>query len=642
MPDLRQQVETARKAGYSDAEIVAYIGKSDPRVSKAKGSGYADAEIVGFLSGGPQQRPAGGSDPVVPVDAKRLKAGLQDLAVDPRARTDAQASMRKQAQNVARQYRPNKTVQQGELERDRMRALMQGYTFGLTAEMEGGIAAAGTGFRNALGRGPGYSAGDAYRARVAEERAREGAYAKEHPVENVANQLVGGVANPTNVVGGEFIAGARGGGSAVARAGGVNALVGAGYGAGSGTDARSRAQNALLGGTVGAGTGAALGAAGRALAPARTGARPVSPQRLLSRQGIDLTPGQMVGGAAQRVEDVAVGVPGLGVRRARLRQTDQLNTQVASRALAPLGEELPRNVRPGRELVRYVQGRISSAYDDALNPVTVQIDPPFQQGLQTARQGLQGAALEDFDTIVADSITQRFTGPVGGRVLKEADEEIGAAIRAASTRNSPSDRALIRALNNVQDGLDDLLGRTDPRALAAKTAADEAFANYVRMESASAASGARSGRFSAAQLNSAVRQADPSRRKGRYGRGEALMQDLTDPAMEVLPQQVPDSGSPTRLLVMGGAGAGAGGAALALNPVMAPKLAGLLLATNVTYSRPVMGALNAVYRATDERSAATALGRLSEMAARNPEAQAAYNALLAQQRDQAAAQPVAP
>lgn len=47
---LRDQVNTARRAGYSDDEIAAYLKAKDPRVEKALGSGYSPTEIMDFLA----------------------------------------------------------------------------------------------------------------------------------------------------------------------------------------------------------------------------------------------------------------------------------------------------------------------------------------------------------------------------------------------------------------------------------------------------------------------------------------------------------------------------------------------------------------------------------------------------------------
>mgnify|MGYP001309684322 CR=1 FL=1 len=47
---LRDQVNTARRAGYTDDQIAAYLKDKDPRVSEALSSGYQPSEIMEFLA----------------------------------------------------------------------------------------------------------------------------------------------------------------------------------------------------------------------------------------------------------------------------------------------------------------------------------------------------------------------------------------------------------------------------------------------------------------------------------------------------------------------------------------------------------------------------------------------------------------
>ena len=47
---LRDQVNTARRAGYSDDQIAAFLKDKDPRVEKALSSGYNPTEIMDFIA----------------------------------------------------------------------------------------------------------------------------------------------------------------------------------------------------------------------------------------------------------------------------------------------------------------------------------------------------------------------------------------------------------------------------------------------------------------------------------------------------------------------------------------------------------------------------------------------------------------
>lgn len=53
MDDLRERINSARRAGYSDAEIANYLKQSRPDVGKALESGYSPEEVVKFLAPAP-------------------------------------------------------------------------------------------------------------------------------------------------------------------------------------------------------------------------------------------------------------------------------------------------------------------------------------------------------------------------------------------------------------------------------------------------------------------------------------------------------------------------------------------------------------------------------------------------------------
>jgi len=123
--------------------------------------------------------------------------------------------------------------------------------------------------------------------------------------------------------------------------------------------------------------------------------------------------------------------------------------------------------------------------------------------------------------------------------------------------------------------------------------------------------------FTPSQLNSAVQSMDTSAGNRAYSEGGALMQDLTDAAMTVLPSKVPDSGTPLRSLVSIG-GLGGGAVAAGANPYAVAAGVGGVASGTVLYSKPVQDAINAIYRASTPGAARAAFGSLQAQAARNP------------------------
>ena len=373
------------------------------------------------------------------------------------------------------------------------------------------------------------------------------------------------------------------------------------------------------------GLGSALAAGGNALSRsgARAAARPPTPARLLSQEGVTLTPGQMMGGAAGRVEDAMTSVPIVGdaIRGARIRGIESFNEAALGRALAPIQGGQAQTV--GREGVRDVTAAISGAYDRALTGVTVVPDQQFAAGVQSVASSprVPPALRGDLKSFV-DDVTSRLSGPIDGQSWKAIDADLGAAIRAADagSANAPAQRFLRDALIDLRSEVGGLMQRTDPAAFAGVKAADEATANLVRIRKASQMTGtARTdGLFTPAQLNSAVQATDTSGGNRAFSEGNALMQDLTDTAMRVLPSNVPDSGTPIRSLVSVGA-LGGGAVTAGANPLVVGAGVGGVLAGTAAYSRPVQDAINAIYRASTPGAARAAFGQLQAQAARNPE-----------------------
>lgn len=459
------------------------------------------------------------------------------------------------------------------------------------------------------------------------EREQQAAYAQDHPT---ADKYATGMA---------ILASARPTGVGMmtnpAAAGGAAALQNAPFAITrqEGTF-RERLPGALREEVITFGTGAALTAGANALAnrSARVGARPPSDARALSQAGVDLTPGQMMGGAGQRVEDALTSIPVAGdaIRSARVRGIETFDRVAINRALAPIGQELPAGVNVGRDAVGHASDVISQRYQQVLGPLQVAPDQQFAQEIAaiTGRQNLPPAVAADLNDIVNNSVASRFNGPVNGETWKAIDSEIGAMTRAAdnASANQPTQRYLRDALGDIRTALFGVLERTDPAAAAAVRQADEATANLVRIRQASQYVGtsARGGTFSPADLNRAVQATDTSAGNRAFGRGDALMQDLTEPAMRVLPQTVPDSGTPLRGLVTLGIGAAAGqGIGMTGGQVLGAATA--VGAGAAVYSRPVQAAINAVYRAATPGQAEAALSTLAALAARDPQLAPVYD-----------------
>jgi hypothetical protein len=154
--------------------------------------------------------------------------------------------------------------------------------------------------------------------------------------------------------------------------------------------------------------------------------------------------------------------------------------------------------------------------------------------------------------------------------------------------------------------------RNNPAQAAELKAINTGYANFKRVQRAAAGLGAEDGIFSPAQLQSAVKAGDRSKDKSKFARGEALMQDLSEPGKAVLGNKVPDSGTPYRTLAalgLGGAGAGYAG--------VDPTTIGGAALIPLAFTRPGKNALAALLarRPDSAEPVANALRRLAPYAA---------------------------
>lgn len=503
--------------------------------------------------------------------------------------------------------------------------LVQGGTLGAVPLIEGAL---GWLDPNVEGIGRGLASQAARDA----ARDRQASLLREDPLGTIGAQLAGGLLTPGLKATGNYIAGAQG----AARTGRA-AAVGAGYGGAAGLiggegDLGERIPQGLLGAGTGAATGGILDAgARRAFAGAANRLNNPSAQRRLSREGVDLTPGQMleptpvIGPMLRGVEDGMTGVPlaGAVVQGARNRGIETFNVAAINRALEPIGQRLPRNVKPGYEAVEEAQRRLGQAYSDILPQITAQLDQPLYDDIARVLDDAAAEMPEDRLAQLARVLQNRVfrnvdqsDATISGEQFKRIESELGALARQYRTANDPAAVSFSEAVTGIQNALRDMIARQNPAQADRLRQINRGYANLVRVERAagSTAAQATEGVFSPTQLGVAVAQG--STRAARANEG-ALLQDLAVAGRGVLPSKVGDSGTATRGAITGLL---AGGAALVNPTVAVPAIA----VTVGAYSKPAQAALNAIYRATDRRTADSALGELQRFAARNPALQPYY------------------
>lgn len=372
-----------------------------------------------------------------------------------------------------------------------------------------------------------------------------------------AMRIAGNVASPANIVVGSRVA-ALAPASRVVQAAAAGGAMGALNPVTEGNFATEKAKQ-VAGGT----------AAGIAMAPISAAlSRIIKPNtqpqaQTLLDSGVTPTPGQILGGAAQRAEDGMTSLPILGdaIKSAQRRAVTEFNAAAWNRVLAPIGEKLPKDMKAGNEVAEYVGQKVSDAYSALLPKLGGELDKPFLAELSTLRgmgMSMPKQTRDQFYRILKNEVSDRFTqsGKASGETIKNIESKLGEMARGYSRSSDYDQRTLGGAIQETQAALRRMLERNNPKYQGDLKAINEAYANLVRVENAAGRIGAKEGVFSAAQLRGAVRQADPSKGKRQFAKGNALMQDLADAGEATLGAKVPDSGTPFRMMNAAALGGG--------------------------------------------------------------------------------------
>jgi hypothetical protein len=359
-------------------------------------------------------------------------------------------------------------------------------------------------------------------------------------------------------------------------------------------DWQERAENTAMGGGGAAGGQAALRGLARVVRP-QTDANALA----LLREGVTPTPGQLLGGGFKRTEEALTSVPIVGdaIKGGQARAVADLNRSAISRALEPIGEALPKGVT-GREAIEYAGETLGKRYDALLPKLTTQADGQFISEMASLRNMIGSGSIDpakaaQFEAILNNQVLSKFQAGAGGaptltgQTVKAIEADLGQLASKFRRSTDPDQQTLGDALLEVQSALRGNVQRSNPQFADELKAINQGYANFKRVQRAASSVAAEDGVFSAAQLQSAVKALDRSKDKAAFARGDALMQDLAEPARAVLGAKVPDSGTALRSLTALGAGGAAGG-------FIGPGAATAVLAAPVMYSRAGQNALAAL------------------------------------------------
>jgi hypothetical protein len=290
---------------------------------------------------------------------------------------------------------------------------------------------------------------------------------------------------------------------------------------------------------LGALTGGAFPLVGATYRTARSGVRPTRSARELTRQGVELTPGQMnPQGVLGQLEETTEALPFVGPMVSGARQEGWRQTQkLVAETAAPPGFQgaIPNNPNKAVDALR-------RGYNEAYKVVEGIDVTPF--GLSTSFQ----QAVKDRSTLILKDDVQsvsrflknQLSGIEGRGMLKSDDllrirSNIREQLRARDI-STGSERLLLNAEKAVTDALEAQLPADAMRAL---RDIDRQYAKFAVFRRAVEKGKDSPSGFTPSQLSTAVKEATDA---GEYAAGGGLLRQVSGPAADVFATTQPKTG----------------------------------------------------------------------------------------------------
>jgi hypothetical protein len=270
-------------------------------------------------------------------------------------------------------------------------------------------------------------------------------------------------------------------------------------------------------------------------------------------EGVNLTPGQMIGGVAQRLEDKLTSVPLLGdiINYSKTKGIEEFNKAAYRRALEPIGGKVPEST--GRAGMESVKTQLTNAYDDLLPKLTYKPDNQFLTNLTNIKNNIEGIDPDNAKKVadtVFDVVSKRLNknGEIKGEAFKVVEEKLGGLAKTYRASKDADQNMMGDAYATALGELRQNLARNNPEYAKELKNINTGWANFSRLRSAGSMANTQE-RFTPSQLAAAVKAADQSAGKGATATGKSLMQDLSDAGAQVLPSTIPDTGTAGRQAV---------------------------------------------------------------------------------------------
>jgi hypothetical protein len=297
-------------------------------------------------------------------------------------------------------------------------------------------------------------------------------------------------------------------------------------------------------------------------------------QKLIDMGIKDFTPGQLagqipfIGKALQNTEKLATSMPisGMLIRNELESVNKSMNKAVANEALKHIGEQLPKDVKAGTEMMSFLNNKVNNSYTNIANKIDFTPKPNTLSNLASvevnALRGLHPDKKEEFASIIKDNFyTPLLQGnyKLTGQQFRDAESDLGTIAKDLMSGSDAQNRRLGKAVRAFQEGLRDELANVNPAHAKELKGIHEFFKRYLRIEDSARKLGAEGSVFTPSQFASSTHKMGTNAQQAtRTG----LMEPQAENIKNVLGPTLPDSFTAQRLMTGQGMGKLVGGTAV--------------------------------------------------------------------------------
>jgi hypothetical protein len=242
-----------------------------------------------------------------------------------------------------------------------------------------------------------------------------------------------------------------------------------------------------------------------------------------------------------------------------------MNRAVANEALKHIGEQLPKDVKAGTDMMSFLNNKVRTSYDNIANKIDFVPTPTTLTNLANVEVKATGGLTPAKKTEFAEIIKSNFYEPLldkyklSGQQFRDAESDLGTIAKDLMSGSDAQNRRLGKAVRAFQEGLRDELANVNPAHAKELKNIHEFFKKYLRIEKASGTIGAEGSVFTPSQFSSATHKMGTDAQKAmRTG----LMEPQAETIKNVLGPTLPDSFSAQRLMTGQGFGKLVGGSAV--------------------------------------------------------------------------------